>query len=290
MRRERLALFTMIATTSFIFGTLSFRPTIQSHLKRSSSLKMMSSMTTSPKFIRILCYGDSLTAGTSPQTDQLHPYGPHLERELNRLYSLESDDAPSIVVRWRGLPGWTASAMSEYLDDSTVGLRSAANSIRDPSLSLVIILAGTNDIGMLTSSMNPSGDGVDAEMAIEPILSLHRACLESDSGDDRDGSVKIGVGSNELRTLAVGIPESAWQQSNQSAQKLCNDMNILLASMASSSTSNFGGRLSFVGFPFVYAREDSKWSSDGLHLSPEGYEVLGVELASSVKKILDDSS
>ncbi|KAL7521710.1 hypothetical protein ACHAWX_006388, partial [Stephanocyclus meneghinianus] len=269
MRTESIALFTTIAATSFILGTRSFRPTIQSNLKRSSHLKMASSNKTSPKSIRILCYGDSLTAGTSPPMDQLYPYGPHLERELNRLYSLESDDAPSIVVRWRGLPGWTASTMLDYLDDPTLGLRSAVNSIRDPSLSLVIILAGTNDIGMLTSSMTPSGDDVDFEMATEPILSLHRACLESDSGDDRGGNPEIEVGSDELRSLAVGIPGSAWQQMNPSAQKLCNNMNELLESVASSPISNFGGRLSFADFPFAYARDDSKWSTDGLHLSPE---------------------
>ena len=33
---------------------------------------------------RILCYGDSLTAGTTfPSVCALHPYAPHLERELN---------------------------------------------------------------------------------------------------------------------------------------------------------------------------------------------------------------
>lgn len=230
---------------------------------------MLSAMA-SPKTIRILCYGDSLTAGTSPPMDQLFPYAPHLEKKLNEMYS----DGTSVVVRWRGLPGWTASTMMEYLDDSSVGLRSAINGIRDPSLSLVIILAGTNDIGMLTSSMSDVEVG-DVDNAIEPILSLHKACLEA--GNNESGSAP--------RTLAVGIPGSAWQNMNPSAQKLCNDMNEALENFASSS---YEGRLSFVKFPFGYARDDPKWSSDGLHFSPQGYEFIGTELAKSVKKILDN--
>jgi lysophospholipase L1-like esterase len=263
----------MVELTISIIGTFSFRlPT--SINNRQTSLKMMSSISSQPNPIRILCYGDSLTAGTSPPIDQLHPYGPHLEKELNRLYALQSN-APSTVVRWRGLPGWTASVMTEYLDDSTAGLRSAVNSIRDPPLSLVIILAGSNDIGMLTSSM--SSTEVNGEDAVAPILSLHKACLECDQDSDSIG----------LRTLAVGIPGSGWQQMNPMAKKLWEEMNDSLVKFASSSVSNYGGRVSYVKFPFEYVKGDSKWCSDGLHLSPEGYELLGVQLASSVKKLLD---
>lgn len=271
----------MIPATAFLFGAFSFR-TATTNLKRSSHLKMSSSTSQSqPTSIRIFCYGDSLTAGTSPPMDRLFPYGPSLERELNKMYSESSNT--SVVVRWRGLPGWTASTMVEYLDDSSVGLRSAVNGISNPSLSLVIILAGTNDIGMLTSSM--SSANVDVEKAVDPILRLHKACLESNNDNDpakEDERI-------QLQTLAVGIPGSAWQQMNSEARKLCRDMNDVLEGFASSYDSNEGGRISFTNFPFDYAQSDSKWSSDGLHLSPEGYEVLGVELAKSVKDILDSS-
>lgn len=161
--------------------------------------------------------------------------------------------------------------MMDHLDDSFVGLRSTVGGIQDPALSLVVILAGTNDIGMLTSSMT----GVaNAEEAVGPILGLHKACLEFGDTDD----------SQQIQTLAVGIPRSGWQDVNESAKKLCDDMNGSLEQFASSSD----GRVSYVNFPFEYSKGDSKWSPDGLHFSPEGYEVLGVELAKSVKKLLDD--
>lgn len=165
--------------------------------------------------------------------------------------------------------------MVDYMDDSAVGLQSALNRIRNPSLSLVIILAGTNDIGSLTSSMiskNKNDKNVDVNLAVDPILRLHKSCLEYEG----DG------GKKDIHTLAVGIPGSAWQEMNPNAAKLCTEMNEALQKFASCQD-----RVSYVDFPFPYRRGDSKWSGDGLHLSPEGYETLGRELAPCVKQILE---
>mmetsp|Transcript_29757 Transcript_29757/g.70033 ORF Transcript_29757/g.70033 Transcript_29757/m.70033 type:complete len:171 (-) Transcript_29757:12-524(-) len=70
----------------------------------------------SPK--RVFCFGDSLTAGTSPPGYELHPYAEHLEGALNQL---RGDDT-AVQVRWKGYPGWTAPALiregglSDFLD------------------------------------------------------------------------------------------------------------------------------------------------------------------------------
>ena len=245
----------------------SLRPIIVSTVQRQSTHLRMSTdpqQQSQPSPLRIFCYGDSLTAGTAPPLDGLFPYGPHLEQELNAMYS-ESQSSTSCVVRWRGLPGWTSSTMNEYLDDGNTGLRSAVSGIRNPSLSLVIIFAGTNDIGFLTSSMAATSPDVDE--AVAPILSLHKACLDCEP---------------TIHTLSVSIPGSNWQEVNQSAAKLCADMNGALQQFATSND-----RVSHVEFPFAYQRGDAKWSADGLHLSPEGYETLGRSLAGGVKQILD---
>ena len=217
------------------------------------------SMTSPPK--RIFCYGDSLTAGTAPPLDGLFPYGPSLEKELG-------DD---VVVRWRGLPGWTATTMIEYLDDGNVGLRSAVNGIDNPPLSLVIILAGTNDIGFLTSSMAAGEPDVDA--CVEPILNLHKASLECNKGN------------HQIRTLAVGIPGSAWQEMNAVASKLATDMNSSIKDFAQQAHPE--GSVTYTNFPFAYEKNNDLWSSDGLHLSPKGYEQLGRRLAPVVRNILN---
>ena len=245
----------------------------------STSSSNSSASVSRPK--RIFCYGDSLTAGTAPPSDQLFPYGPHLEDELNK--------EGTVMVRWRGLPGWTASTMVDFMDDSTYGLRAAVDGIRNPSsVSLVIILAGTNDIGSYTSSMMTTGGGgggtIDASSAVEPILQLHNACLNFKCQGDGDDDDDNGTQHNNIQTLAVGIPGSAWQEMNADAKKLCSEMNDALQAFASRE-DNY--RVSYMEFPFAYQRGDSKWSGDGLHLSSEGYELLGRSLAPCVKLILD---
>lgn len=162
--------------------------------------------------------------------------------------------------------------MMEYLDDGNVGLRSAVNGIDNPPLSLVIILAGTNDIGFLTSSMSAGEPDVNA--CVEPILNLHKACLECNKG------------THQIRTLAVGIPGSAWQQMNAAASKLATDTNTSIKVFAQQSHPE--GSVTYTNFPFAYEKNDL-WSSDGLHLSPKGYEQLGRGLAPVVRNILEGS-
>lgn len=59
---------------------------------------------------RILCYGDSLTAGTSPGSGGYldHPYAPHLQAKLREALPSKFGNA---VVRHRGLPGWTGTSV-----------------------------------------------------------------------------------------------------------------------------------------------------------------------------------
>ena len=151
---------------------------------------------------RILCYGDSLTAGTSPPFNELFPYGPYLETELNTSKEEE------VVVRWRGLPGWTSQQMVVCINDSNIGLQSSLDGICNPSLSIVIILAGSNDIGQLTSSV---GSNIDAQKVVQPIIKLHKTCLNSVDDNSLD---------KNIHTIAIGIPSS--EAGNES--RCCNFM------------------------------------------------------------------
>ena len=116
--------------------------------------------------LRVLCYGDSLTAGTSPPLGTLHPYAPQLEAAIG----------PSVLVRHRGLPGATAAAMLQWADDEQRGLRSL---LRKSSPSLAIILAGTNDLGYHSESAP----------IVDALRGLHEQCHALD-----------------VPSLAVGIP------------------------------------------------------------------------------------
>ena len=197
---------------------------------------------------RILCYGDSLTAGTVPLDIALRPYAPHLESSLK-------ERGHNVMVRHRGLPGWTASQMVQDANGATTGLLTAVRG--GMPLKLVIILAGTNDLGYTDDPTVISGN----------IQALHRMCH----------------GEGVPHTLAVGIPPSGYQSMNEEAASLARTVNNQLNEYCQSES-----RASFVPFPFDFAYDDEKWAYDGLHLSAEGYRVLGLSLAPVVEKIIID--
>lgn len=212
---------------------------------------------------RILTYGDSLTAGTSG--NQLFPYAVYLEQALllqQRNGSNNDNNAggggvgTSVVVRHRGMPGWTTQAMLDDLDGDRTGLRSAIQAVRDPPLSLVILLAGTNDLG----------HGFTVEEITQNLKQLHTVCHEN------------GV----ARTIAIGIPPSGYQAQNEKAAALAAAINSNLQQFAEQQPS----KTSYMPFPFPFERGGENWFSDTLHFSERGYKVLGESLAPVVEQIL----
>ena len=225
-------------------------------IRKISSLRSRTPLSMQKK---VFCYGDSLTAGTSPPLPELHPYGPHLERELKRLVP---DLSP--VVRWSGYPGWTATAMADQSTlDGPSGLRTFLRNIdvkTGSPASLCIILAGTNDLAY----------EVDAQPIVDAILTLHRACH--------------GEG---VPTVAVGIPPSAWQRQSSDAANMAATVNTKLEEWCTSS-SETQGMATYVGCPIsALSVGNELWCSDGLHFSPDGFRTLGEGLAPSIAKLLE---
>ena len=220
--------------------------------------------TTTASAMRVICYGDSLTAGTSPPLDTLHPYAPYLERAI-------STTAPASLVRHLGLPGVTATAMLQYVDDEQSGLRSL---LKRASPHLALILAGTNDLGYNSES----------EPIVRALCGLHQVCHDLD-----------------VPTVAIGIPPSAYQAQNAAAAELASSVNremrewceargdmptwtrTFCAGTVVKSGGGGGAFATFVDHPIAtWARDDELWAPDGLHFSPEGYQRLGEGLASNV--------
>lgn len=197
---------------------------------------------------RVLCYGDSLTAGTTSSDYVPYPYAPHLEAAL-------ADD--NVVVRHVGLPGWTTASMLDQLD-GPAGLRTAIEAIRLPTLSLVVILAGANDLGC--------GGGASVDDITDNLLKMHRVAWE------------CGV----PRTLAVGVPPSAYQTTNKAARRIATEVNGRLQETSQGCT------MAYTPFPFPFEHGGENWDDDGLHFTPTGYRVLGESLAPIVRRILQE--
>jgi lysophospholipase L1-like esterase len=202
------------------------------------------------RFHRILCFGDSLTSGTSPPNRKImYPYAPYLEQEIHKQGVLKKS-----IVRHTGFPGWTSSLLLQGIDDAN-GLRTTIRKMQDPSFSLVILLAGTND---LSHPREP------AEIA-QDIVDMHKLCHDE----------------NVPHTIAIGVPSSAYQSLYPEAKEKANQINQALEQYCASEP-----KATYVPFPFDFARGDEKWAVDGLHLSKIGYQVLAQSLAPIVENIL----
>jgi lysophospholipase L1-like esterase len=203
---------------------------------------------------RIICYGDSLTAGTSPPGAEYYPYAPYLEQAL-KARGLEN-----VVVRHRGLPGWTTPQMLTELDGERTGLRSAILGAikQDPEagVSLVILLAGTNDL-----AYHYSADQIAAN-----VRKLHQVSYDN------------GV----ARTLAIGIPPSGYQSQVKEAAALAAEVNSALEQFVFQED-----KASYMASPFAFEQGGENWARDTLHFSQRGYQVLGESLAPIVDQILE---
>ena len=204
---------------------------------------------------RILCFGDSLTAGTSPPHFDTFPYAPHLDHALQQQFT-----NIDVVVRHIGLPGWTSKDMVNEQLSERVGLRHAIQRVQGPPLSLVILLAGTNDMAYESN----------AQVTVESILKLHSICHEE----------KVP------HTIAIGVPPSAYQTMNADAAALNLAINEGLMEYCAQNPKS----MTFVPFPFQYEHNGANWSTDGLHFSQEGYKLLGESLTPTVGQVLKSIS
>ena len=224
------------------------------------------SLSTPPPTVRILCFGDSLTAGSIDMDGSggLFPYATHLKAALE-------EQAPESTwqVGHLGMPGWTAEQMVQTADDPVRGLRHRLKQVQNPSLSLVVILAGTNDLGYWYES--PVEDA--AAGILQSITALHIMAHE-----------------RNVASLAVGIPTSRSQQQVSPLRELRLRVNERLGEWAEASSAS---RASYTPFPSsvvpdpqINPKEDEFWSEDGLHLTAKGYAAMGRALAGNVRRAL----
>lgn len=203
---------------------------------------------------KIFCFGDSLTAGTSPPNYDLFPYAKHLDEAIK-------GSGKNAEVRWKGYPGWTSSQLltdagfSSFLDAAAAQQQEDEKASFVPPIDLVLILAGTNDMAYST----------DSQAIFESIRKIHEVAH-----------------SKGCPTVALGIPPSGYQSQQKAAQLLAADINTKLESWASSSIGT-----KFIPYPVTkFDRDSGMWAPDGLHLSPKGYQTVGESLAPDVVKLI----
>lgn len=144
--------------------------------------------------------------------------------------------------------------MLQYADDEQRGLRSL---LKRGAPSLVVILAGTNDLGY-NSESTP---------IVAAVVGLHQIAHDL-----------------KIPTVAIGIPPSAYQSMQSEAAELANMVNRELQSWALERPS----LCAYVDHPITsWSKGDARWAPDGLHFSPDGYQFLGEGLAGIVMERLE---
>jgi len=203
-----------------------------------------------PGLHRVLCYGDSLTAGFCAHGKVFEPYGQAL---IEALAASVGTECEALVC---GHSGHLASEMVTNLDSSKVsdvasrtgkGLRRILREEQPPELAL--IMAGTNDLG---KSRRP-------EDIFQDICRLHAECH-----------------ARGVRTVALAPPAAPFAKPSLPWEVSRCRVKELLAAWAQTC-------------PFVAAFADPSelvppaaagaWDPDRLHFSPAGSKLLGRRLA-----------
>jgi len=276
----------MAATVASVFITGGVYSLSNDGTQSSPWFQSQSNIVPSTHSFHVVCYGDSLTAGVSPPSEQNEPYGPYLQSELNDIQKSAEASAhvrlPPVVVTWRGIPGWTAQDMIRNANHTRLGVRPFVGfSPRTPDVA--VLLAGTNDLGR-----NRSTDDIVAD-----VVQLHEIFFE------------MGI----KRTVALGIPPSAWQASHPEAAAAANHVNLALEKYCNSTLSkaassddaqkegggngddgrDVSGLAKYVPFPIPFETNNREyWAKDGLHFTQKGYAQLGRSLAGPVEEILSE--
>ena len=207
---------------------------------------------------RILCYGDSLTAGFWARGQKFEPYAKTLKKELESLGII-------VEIDHHGFSGWTTEellARSDYnkLEDFTghkgPGLKKALTS---QNYDLLILMAGTNDLSNKSDTFIFNNLKKLTEIAI----------------------------SAKIPTLNVGIPDSAYLFRDGHARSKRDSVNKMLSNFANSEKKlDWPPLISYTPCPFAFTPDSKFFDFDGLHFSEKGYQEFGKGICDVVYKLV----
>mmetsp|Transcript_54432 Transcript_54432/g.100595 ORF Transcript_54432/g.100595 Transcript_54432/m.100595 type:complete len:242 (-) Transcript_54432:150-875(-) len=203
---------------------------------------------------RILCYGDSNTAG-------FHSGGKGYEPYANTLAMHLEAQGVGCKVAQDGLSGLTARTMVQEMHSSSIrditGIQHQGLGVH-LSMSkpdLVIIMSGTNDLGQ----------GYSPEDTMHKVAALHKACHSAG-----------------IPTVAIAPPTTACGAVQQKRARFARMLRQW-------SNEQDGKVLHYADAEAILPRSDSWfWESDGLHFTPRGSCELGRCLAHELAHCLDD--
>jgi len=169
-----------------------------------------------PRPRRILCYGDSLTVGYCDGGQNFEPYGRMLSEGLAQSGVL-------CEVTVRGVSGCTAREMAKKMDveitnergASCAGLRVLLQT--EAPFDLVIIMAGTNDLGL----------GESAKSILEHVSRLHEVCHMHDTPTVVMAPTTVPSGAPRVGRDQLAALLSRWAQSKPGVKVFIDSEEIV---------------------------------------------------------------
>lgn len=221
--------------------------------------------------VRVLAYGDSLTAGYHPvgQRSRFKPYGKFLAEHLAPHFDAE--------VWVCGLSGLSARQMVEKqanpdITDTTSrrgkGLKQAMKDCGP--FDLVLLMAGTNDLGGSTPP----------KCIVEQIKQLHKICHDAGtptfvmSVPDNGRVSELEDEDYIMAWRSVNADLRKWASSSEAVARVTKYVDVGELVPWSAQSAADGGLFC---------------DADLIHFSPVGSETLGISLADAVCRYFDSN-
>ncbi|KAL8694915.1 MAG: hypothetical protein Q9218_000486 [Villophora microphyllina] len=222
-----------------------------------STVDTNSSANEGPKSLRVLCFGDSLTAGYSGYGYFHYPYAKQIRERLK-----EALPTTEVTVDVSGLSG------DRVIDGLFLRrMKGLCDKTKDSPYDWIIVLGGTNDLGWCEAS--------------EKVY----------QGLEKVWTIALETGAN---VLALSVLEAEYASGD--IVKRRNDLNNLIANHSEDRWHYMDLCAAVPFFTMNETMRDRIWD-DGLHLTMDGYEMMGeaistklVELLSTVKKSINAGS
>lgn len=213
----------------------------------------MQPVTENRKPIRVMCYGDSLTAGYYGSTSNYCPYASKLARRLG------------VHVDEVGMSGWRVDEMVANLDTGcgvdTFGKPGPGLAVQlgRQKYDVCILMAGTNDL-----AANRTADQILADLK-----TLHQHCH-----------------ARGVRTVAISIPESRFI--SEAFFRIPASMRRKVNRGLNQWASTIPDKVLFVDMAaqVPYSEFSGNWHPDGLHMTRQGYNNFGEKLSSLIGKFV----
>ncbi|KAH6854652.1 SGNH hydrolase-type esterase domain-containing protein [Chaetomium sp. MPI-CAGE-AT-0009] len=214
-------------------------------------------MTSRPK-LRILCFGDSLTAGYAAWGSIHHPYNEMLEHMVSMAYP----DLKVVTVE-DGLPGATVRSGFQTRMNAQFAPPKKRKDDEEGDGKLydwAIVLGGTNDIGM----------GFPPEEIFESLKEVWEVPL-----------------SHKCKVLALTVPE-AGITSPKARQRIDAQRNTLNDLIKGYKHEGFHVYDLHAAVPYYSMSESDrkKYWDDHVHFTPDGYDMIGNKVGIALVSLL----